>query len=67
MILITRRVTDDLFSHDNPLFEYIVALKNDFISIITRLLLLISGDVERNPGPCKTSYIYHVMLYVHVV
>ena len=53
----TKRVVEGLFSKGNSLFEYIVGLKNDFISIITRLLLIVSGDVELNPGPSKNIYV----------
>ena len=40
-----------------------VQLLQSFISVVVMLLLLLSGDVETNPGPTTSKC---VILYIHV-
>ena len=63
LIRTTQGVVDGFVSGGNSLFEYIVAFKNDFVSIITRLLMIMSGDVELNPGPSKIN-VYNATDYI---
>ena len=63
-IRLVKRTVDSLLSGGNSLFDCIVGLKNHFISIITRLLLIMSGDVELNPGPSKNIYKCNGIVYM---
>lgn len=40
------------------LIGYTVALVSSFISVVARILLIMSGDVELNPGPSKPMIIH---------
>ena len=41
----------------------VLAFKWDHVSLVARVLLIISGDIEVNPGPSNNNYTHRTRIY----
>lgn len=55
-------------SHDNELeYSVSVAVSNIFVLIISSILILLSGDIESNPGPLDSRKLFIlIIIYVFI-